>query len=228
MPGKNYEKDPFGDLDAIDLLGDSYVNVKLIFVSMSAIVRVGGWLFRAWRGLLMDLGFAGLIEEIEKRFGVFIANAFLAFVLLGAVLVIGRWLIEFMNVSFDLAQSDKQIDHLKGYALKAVEFAVFFFLLIGIGKYQLGRFNRMMEERIFAYRKQLMEEEDKYREALTATYERLQQYENSYNSSRNKLLDVLKRTEVMLDAASGGELALSESDPTDSRRRPGSAFQEYR
>ena len=49
----------------------------------------------------MDLGFAGLIEEIEKRFGPFVPNLTLVMVLFGIV----TWVLRvFLNIEIEIAQ----------------------------------------------------------------------------------------------------------------------------
>ena len=79
-----------------------------------------------FKGLLMDLGFAGLIEQIEKRFGKAPTNIVIFLLLIGICIWTVKLMLSFIQEIGILLASDNFWDNILGIAYRLGFLALFF------------------------------------------------------------------------------------------------------
>lgn len=118
--------------------------------------------------LLMDLGFAGLIEEIDKRFGPFVTNFLLILLFIGIALWVFTMILSAFQEIEKMINSGDFRDVLLAIAYRIAIVTVFVVALLGIGEYRFRKKARTLLAEI----DQSYEKYEKARERFLETVER--------------------------------------------------------
>ena len=110
----------------------------------------------------MDLGFAGLIEEIEKRFGPFVTNLVLVMLMIGICVWVMKLLLGFLVEIETLKASVVRQEEFVGWVLHIGILVLFMAIVFGVSKYLERRLARRLAEGYGALRKK----QDKFQKLL--------------------------------------------------------------
>ena len=116
----------------------------------------------------MDLGFAGLIEEIDKRFGPFVTNFLLILLFIGIALWVFTMILSAFQEIEKMINSGDFRDVLLAIAYRIAIVTVFVVALLGIGEYRFRKKARTLLAEI----DQSYEKYEKARERFLETVER--------------------------------------------------------
>ena len=151
-------------------------------MQVTALYNAGSVNPLAWtRAILMDLGFGGLIEEIEKRFGKFPTTLLIGILFVGIVLWTFNQTVLLFAETGRLAATGSTGDFVLAVLYRAAFWIVLFGLGFGFLKLFLKRENQVLDDRVKEWQ------------------EKIEALDGHYAQMREENREVLAQAEAIID-----------------------------